>query len=100
LRRAARDAIVRGMDKLLFLVCAVVLAATPAQGTGGSDAPKRKAEAAKGAPTAPAPQRERDSASTGSSTPERRRGTDLGYEAEKEEDEFLKKKRTAPLKAR
>jgi hypothetical protein len=89
------------MDKLLFLVCAVVLAATPAQGTGGSDAPTKKAEAAKGARTGPAPQRERDSGSTGSSsTPERRRGTDLGYEAEKEEEAFLKKKRTAPLKAR
>ncbi len=88
------------MDKLLFLVCAVVLAATPAQGTHGSNALKSKAEAAKGARAGPAPQRERDSASTGSSTPERRRGTDLGYEAEKEEEAFLRKKRSAPLKAR
>lgn len=88
------------MDKLLFAVCAAVLAATPVQGTDGSNAPNKKAEAAKGARTGPEPQRERDSASTGSSTPERRRGTDLGYEAEKEEEAFLKKKRTAPLKAR
>lgn len=88
------------MDKLLFAVCAVVLAATPVQGTDSSNGPKKKAEAAKSPRAGTAPQRERDSASTGSSAPERRRGTDLGYEAEKEEEAFLKKKRTAPLKAR
>lgn len=85
------------MDKLLFLACAVILAATPAQETYASGPEKKTAKSPR---VGPAPQRERDSASTGSSTPERRRGTDLGYEAEKEEEAFLKKKRTAPLKAR
>ena len=88
------------MDKLLFAVCAVVLAATPVQATDSGDGSRKKAEAAQSPRAGPAPQRERDSASTGSSTPERRRGTDLGYEAEKEEEAFLKKKRTAPLKPR
>lgn len=96
------------MDKLLFVVCAAVLAATPAQGTSEADGkpprpgltpPEESRE------RAPDPARRpradsRDNASTGASSPERRRGTDLGYEAEKEEEEFLKKKRIAPLKAR
>jgi hypothetical protein len=93
---------------LTFLVCAVVLSATPAQGGSGTD-PNARSPVLKAPAEEPGRAREplprpradpRDNASTGASTPERRGGTDLGYEAEKEEEAFLKKKRTAPLKAR
>ena len=96
------------MDKVLFVLCALILAATPAEGANGVDATPRKGELRiprdKGVP-APHPgmderRREGESASTGASAPERRSGTDLGFEAEKEEEAWLKERRTAPLKPR
>jgi hypothetical protein len=132
------------MDKLLFFVCALALAATPAHaagdeakaragvnasteggaslgGTGidtqakrpglrsADEDEKERAAQERGKLRVPIGRGDRDpakpptagaagSASTGASAPERRGGTDLGYEAEKEEEEFQKKKRTAPLR--
>ena len=96
------------MDRILFVVCALILAATPAQGANGVEATPRKDELRiprdKGiqAPRPRMDERRRDgeNASTGASAPERRGGTDLGFEAEKEEEAWQKERRTAPLKAR
>lgn len=88
------------MDRLLFLLCCIVLAATPAQGRESNRVPEKPGARKDDATTRPAPRRDRENASTGASAPERRGGTDLGFEAEKEEEAFLKKKRTAPLKGR
>ncbi len=92
------------MDRLPLLLCALMIAATPAWSGNGTDgsgrSPELRLPADKHDKARPARQRERDNASTGASAPERRGGTDLGFEAEKEEEAFLKKKRTAPLKGR
>ena len=87
------------MARLLLLLCCAVLAATPARAAEREPGPAKPA-AEKDPKGRPAQQRDRESASAGASSPERRGGTDLGFEAEKEEEEFLKKKRTAPLKRR
>lgn len=87
------------MDRVLFLLCCAVLAGAPAQGQD-RDVPRQKAVGKDDRVRPAPPLREREQASTGASAPERRGGTDLGFEAEKEEEEFLKKKRTAPLKGR
>lgn len=97
------------MDRALFLLCVLILAATPAHGGNRVD-PGQRAEGLElpkpddgkaGRLVRPRPELP-DNASTGaSSAPERRGGTDLGYEAEKEEEAWLKKQRTtAPLKGR
>jgi hypothetical protein len=88
------------MARVLLTLCCVLLAAPAVQGAERDRAPG-KAAAEKDPKGRTAQQhRDRDSASTGASSPERRGGTDLGFEAEKEEEELLKKKRTAPLKGR
>jgi hypothetical protein len=93
------------MDKLLFLLCGLLVAMTPANGQGIDTSRKPDAripeeDAGKRSPPGRTPDASRESASTGASAPQRRGGTDLGFEAEKEEEEFLKKRRTAPLKGR
>ena len=113
------------MDRLLFIFCCMVLAATPAGaasdeakaragvnasvdggaslgGTGIANTPRgpglRVPDEGQGRIRIPLGRPRNDDASAGASSPERRSGTDLGFEAEKEEEEFLKKQRTAPLK--
>jgi hypothetical protein len=94
------------MDRVLFFLCALVLAATPAQaGNGVEGKPERPVVRPPAPREVPLPQprvevREEDNASTGPSAPERRSGTDLGFEAEKEEEAWQKRRRTAPLKGR
>jgi hypothetical protein len=86
--------------RLLFaFLCCALLATASAHGAERDRAPGKPA-AEKDPKGRAAQERDRDSASTGASSPERRGGTDLGFEAEKEEEELLKKKRTAPLKGR
>jgi hypothetical protein len=85
--------------RLLLSLCCALLAAAPTHGAERDRAPGKPA-AEKDPRGRAAQERDRDSASTGASSPERRGGTDLGFEAEKEEEELLKKKRTAPLKGR
>ena len=97
------------MDKLLFILCFLVLAATPAGasdlGGKGIDTTQRRPglrvpDEDRGTLRIPLGKQRDENASAGTSAPERRRGTDLGYEAEKEEEAFQKKQRTAPLKAK
>ena len=97
------------MDKLLFTLCLLVLAATPTGasdlGGKGIDTTQRRPglrlpEEDKGTLRIPLGKQREENATAGAGAPERRRGTDLGYEAEKEEEAFLKKQRTAPLKGK
>lgn len=98
------------MEKILLILCWALLAATPvgASGPGGSGIDSaargpglRTPEDDQGKLRIPLGKPREESASSGASAAAQRpRGTDLGYEAEKEEEEFLKKQRTAPLKGR
>jgi hypothetical protein len=88
------------MVRLPALLCAALLAGASVQAEERDRPPGKPAVEKTDSRERMSPQRERDSASTGASAPERRGGTDLGFEAEKEEEAFLKKKRTAPLKGR
>lgn len=90
------------MGRLLFFLCAFLLAATPAQGGNGID-PERRPQGLTvptpdggrpGRLVRPRPELPGNASAGASSAPERRGGTDLGYEAEKEEEEFLRKRRT------
>ena len=97
------------MERILFYLCVLLLAATPAEAGNGLDAAGRpegrtlpKPDDGKaGRLVRPQPELPDDASAGASSAPERRGGTDLGYEAEKEEEAWLKKRRTtAPLKGR
>lgn len=94
------------MVRLLFVLCAALPAATPAgAGAGIEGKPEKPAIRPTLPREAPIPRprverRAPESASTGAGAPERRGGTDLGFEAEKEEEAWQKQRRTAPLKDR
>lgn len=92
------------MDRRLGFICVLALAATSAEAGPGSERKREPPEIRPPAPQeVPIPRprvapRAPESASTGASTPQRRDATDLGFEAEKEEEAWLKRRRTAPLK--
>lgn len=90
------------MERILFFLCALLLAATAAGAGNGPDAAKRREGSAVRKPddgngrlVRPQPDRPDNASGGASSAPERRGGTDLGYEAEKEEEAWLKKERKA-----
>jgi hypothetical protein len=94
------------MSRLVFFaVCSLALAlALPAQAAGDdpAQASRQKAERDKARQTKekiPAQRKDpeaRESASTGASVAPKAEGTDLGVEAEKEDEEFRKKERSSP----
>lgn len=93
------------MERILFFLCVLLLAATPAGAGNGlappaSGRPEARAvpkpdEGKPGRLVRPQPDRPDNASGGASSAPERRGGTDLGYEAEKEEEAWLKKERKA-----